>query len=62
MQDFCQSHIRIRYTNLKIAEIVKNWKACHSSNVNWQWEEPWNTKPGVYQEMDFIGINIFWYL
>ena len=53
----CQSHIRIRDPNSKIAEIVKNYKACRLNNMvaneKNRGTEYLSTKPGVYQEMDF---------
>jgi hypothetical protein len=41
MQDLAhQSHIRIRDANSKIAELVKNYKACQLTKCSCQWEEP----------------------
>jgi hypothetical protein len=57
----CQSHIRIRDANLKIADIVKNCKACQLTNgvanEKNRGTEYLSTKPGVYQEMDFTEIK-----
>lgn len=53
--------LRIRDANSKIAEIVKNCKACHLSNAVASEKNPstqnWGTKPGVYWKTDFIDIK-----
>jgi hypothetical protein len=53
MQDLvCQVHIKIRDANLKIAEIVKDCKACQLSNAVTNEKNPCtqfqSTKPRVY--------------
>lgn len=56
-----QSHIRIQDANSKKVEIVKNYNVCQVTNAAASKRNPiiqyQSTKPGVYQEMDFMEVK-----
>lgn len=62
MQDLvCQSYIRIRDANLKIAETIKKCKACQLINAIISGKnhdtQYWGTKARVYWKVDFTVVN-----
>jgi hypothetical protein len=64
MQDFIQ-HANIWFwdATLKIADIVKNWKACPLTNLVANEKNPSNrfmgTKPGAYLQIEFMEVKLW---